>query len=84
MHRNNESAANILLIVLTYSVISTVTGCLIANINTSTCSGGEKNANQIWLEDVLGIMNSGILTYDPSIWLKVKSLSTKRKGEKNQ
>ena len=52
------------------------TGCLNANLYTSFCSGGQKYASQLWFEGGLGILSSGIFTYDPLIWLKVTSLSS--------
>ena len=41
----------------------------------------------IWIEGVLGILSSGIFTYEPWIWSKVTSLSStasNSKGAKNQ
>ena len=53
-----------------------LTGCLNANLYTSFCFGGQKFASQLWFEGGLGILNSGIFTYDPWIWSKVTSLSS--------
>ena len=63
------------------------TGCPGANIYVSTCSERQKYASQIWFEGVVGILNSGNLTYDPWIWLKVTymaSTASNRKSAKNQ
>ena len=63
------------------------TGCPDAKVYVSICSDRQKYSSQIWFEGGWGILSSGNLTYDPSIWLKVTSLSStasKRKGAKNQ
>ena len=62
------------------------TGCPGANIYISICSDRQKYSCQIWFDGGLGILNSGNLTYDPSVQSKVTSLlstASKRKGEKN-
>ena len=63
------------------------TGCPGANIYVSTCYERQRYASQIWFEGVLGILNSGHLTYNPWIWLKVTymaSTASNRKSAKNQ
>ena len=61
------------------------TGCPGANIYVSICPDRQKYASQIWFQGSLGFLSSGHLTYDPSILLKVLSLSStasNRKGAK--